>query len=101
MNTIVKSAGAVAIAVAVALVGVAPASAAPPSWYPQPYGGPYHHHRVHVRPPVYYNYGYPQPSYYPGYYYYDPGPAIAASFIGGIFGTIAAEAIHHRRIHHR
>jgi hypothetical protein len=39
-------------------------------------------------------YPYPYYGYYP--YYYDPGAAIAAGFIGGIFGTIVHHSIHHR-----
>ena len=93
MNNIVKTLGVAALAGTVALAAMGPAAAQP--W---PY---YHHH--------YYHHYYQPQGYYPGYYgsgyypyYYDPGAAIAAGFIGGIFGTIAHAAVSgtHHVVHH-
>ncbi|HVX81863.1 MAG: hypothetical protein ACTHOR_07465 [Devosia sp.] len=96
MHTLVKTAGAIVMAGAVALGGVAPAAAAMPWWW---YHRHHHHHFVHYYPapayPYYYYRTYPAYGYYP--YYYDPGAAVAAGIIGGIFGTIAHQAIHHHR----
>jgi hypothetical protein len=73
MNTLVKSAGMLALAGAVALASAVPASA-------QYYWG-YH--------PYYHDYYYDYPGYYHRHYYYDPGAAVAAGIIGGVFGAIA------------
>jgi hypothetical protein len=82
MHKLVSAIGAAALVGTVALSAATPASAAP--WW-------HRHHHYHRAYPVY-----PVYPAYPSYYYYrgyDPGAAVAAGIIGGVFGTIAGAAI--------
>jgi len=80
MTTLLKSIGLAGLAGLAALTALAPMPAAA-----QPY-------RYYGPPPGYY-YAPPPRPYYRRYYRYDPGPAIAGSIIGGVFGAIAGSAI--------
>jgi hypothetical protein len=116
MNALVKAIGAAVVAGAVTVTAVAPVAAAPynrtyNSWgveqvrsthnyrNSRPYYRGYYNRGYYGYSRPYYNYPPAYYGYYPGYYpyYYDPGAAVAAGIIGGVFGAIAGGVYHHHR----